>query len=153
MANQPDLLNQLRIERKAAAKRRFPRWLIPVLVIVALIGAMMVFNARKPVPVETSVARSAAESGPVSLLDASGFVTARRIATVSSKVTGKVREVLIEEGQRVAEGEILATLDDTDAQASMNLSMAQKRAAEAALSELRVNLKQAERELDRKSVV
>ncbi len=149
MANQPDLLNQLRIERKAAAKRRLPAWAIPLAVVAVLIGTLIVFNARKPLSVETSIARSAAESGPVSLLDASGFVTARRIATVSSKVTGKVREVLIEEGQRVAEGEILATLDDTDALAAMNLSMAQKRAAEANLSEMRVNLGQAERELAR----
>ncbi len=149
MANQPDLLNQLRIERKKSARRRLPGWVVPTLVVVVLIGGFMAYRASRPIEVETTKARSAAESGPVSLLDASGFVTARRIATVSSKVTGKVREVLIEEGQRVAEGEVLATLDDTDAQAAMNLSLAQKRAAQAALSELRVNLKQAERELAR----
>jgi len=147
--NRPDLLEQLRIERSAARKRRFPGWAVPLAIIVSLLVVFGVYSSTRPMPVETSLARSVADSGPVSLLDASGFVTARRIATVSSKVTGKVREVLIEEGQSVEEGQILATLDDTDAQVAMNLSQAQKHFAQAALTELRVTLHQAERELVR----
>ena len=50
------------------------------------------------------------------VLNASGYVTARRQATVSSKITGKVTEVLIEEGMKVQEGQILARLDDTNVQ-------------------------------------
>jgi hypothetical protein len=77
--------------------------------LLSILLVMMLMGGR-PAEVETAVARSAAEGGPASVLDASGYVTARRIATVSSKITGKVKEVLIEEGQHVTEGEVLATL-------------------------------------------
>jgi len=149
--NHQDLLKQLRIERQANASRKRPRWLLPLVLAVAVVAAWMVVRSQRAVEVETTLARSVADSGPVSLLDASGFVTARRVATVSSKVTGKVREVLIEEGQSVQEGDILATLDDTDAKAAMGLSQAQKNAAKALLAELRVNLDLADRELVRQT--
>lgn len=149
MENRTDLLNQLRIDRSSKNKRKRPRWLAPLLIAIAVSGAGIGLRSGRAIPVETTLARSAADSGPVSLLDASGFVTARRIATVSSKVTGKVKEVLIEEGQRVEEGQILATLDSTDAEAAMDLSRAQRQAAVALLSEQRITLKQAERELGR----
>ena len=71
------------------------------------------------------------------MLDASGYVTARRIATVSSKITGKVREVLIEEGQRVEDGEVLATLDPVDADAQRDLAQAQLASAQSQLAEAR----------------
>ncbi|PIV32547.1 MAG: efflux RND transporter periplasmic adaptor subunit [Lysobacterales bacterium CG02_land_8_20_14_3_00_62_12] len=151
MDNHQDLLKQLRIERQANASRKRPRWLLPLVLAVAGVAAWMVVGSHRAVEVETTLARSVADSGPVSLLDASGFVTARRVATVSSKVTGKVREVLIEEGQSVQEGDILATLDDTDAKAAMGLSQAQKNAAKALLAELRVNLDLADRELVRQT--
>ena len=151
MDNPQDLLKQLRIERQANASRKRPRWLLPLVLAVAVVAAWMVVGSQRAVEVETTLARSVADSGPVSLLDASGFVTARRVATVSSKVTGKVREVLIEEGQSVQEGDILATLDDTDAKAAMGLSQAQKNAAKALLAELRVNLDLADRELVRQT--
>jgi multidrug efflux pump subunit AcrA (membrane-fusion protein) len=60
---------------------------------------------------------SAAAAPVASILDASGYVVARRQATVSAKITGKVVAVLIEEGQRVEAGEILARLDDANARA------------------------------------
>jgi len=62
-----------------------------------------------------------AVGGGASVLDATGYVTARRQATVSAKITGKVRTLLIEEGQRVAEGEVLATLDDAETRADVAL--------------------------------
>jgi multidrug efflux pump subunit AcrA (membrane-fusion protein) len=52
------------------------------------------------------------------VLNASGYVTARRVATVSSKVTGKVVEVLIQKGRQVKEGQVVARLDDTNVKAS-----------------------------------
>jgi RND family efflux transporter MFP subunit len=67
-----------------------------------------------------------------SLLDASGYVVARRQATVSAKITGKVREVLIEEGQRVEEGQVIAQLDDSNAKAELRRAEANLAAAEAA---------------------
>ena len=81
--------------------------------------------ARPPV-VKTAVARAAVHGGASSVLDASGYVTARRQATVSAKITGKVVEVMIEEGQRVNEGDVLARLDDTEASSA---ALARARAA------------------------
>jgi RND family efflux transporter MFP subunit len=78
-------------------------------------------------------------------------VTPRREATVSSKVTGKVKEVFIEEGMKVEEGQILARLDDSNAMANLRLAEAQLESAKAALGEIEVRVREAERELRRVS--
>jgi RND family efflux transporter MFP subunit len=83
------------------------------------------------------------------VLNASGYVTARRAATVSSKVTGKVVEVLIEEGMKVKEGQVLARLDDTNIKTSLNVAQAQLESTRAALDETRAQLKQANQEYQR----
>ena len=104
-------------------------------VAVAVLGAAAWYALAGPRPTPcappwrqplTAQAQSSA------VLDATGYVTARRQATVSSKITGRVQEVLIEEGQRVEEGQVLARLDPTDAQAQLDLSTAQLQAARAA---------------------
>ena len=64
-----------------------------------------------------------------SVLDASGYVTARRQATVSSKITGKVLEVYIEEGMFVEKGQVLAQLDDSTVQAELNFAKTQLKEA------------------------
>jgi RND family efflux transporter MFP subunit len=76
-------------------------------------------------------------------------VTARRQATVSAKITGKVTEVLIEEGQRVQEGAVLARLDDTEARAQLVLARAQLAAARSQEGEIRAMLAQTERDYTR----
>ncbi|HEU0037729.1 MAG TPA: efflux RND transporter periplasmic adaptor subunit, partial [Verrucomicrobiae bacterium] len=102
--------------------------------------------------VQTVPALSAASAGGErTVLNASGYVTARRAATVSSKVTGKVIEVLVEEGMKVKEGQILARLDDSNAQASLELAKAQLDSAKSALAETRARLTQADLELRRVS--
>jgi RND family efflux transporter MFP subunit len=132
----PSLLESLRIDRSQSRppRRRWP-WLLGVLVLVA--AAWMAFGASRPLAVETARARSAADDGPISVLDASGYVTARRIATVSSKIAGKVEEVLIEEGMAVQQGQLLARLDPSDALAQQALVRAQRAAASAQLGEAR----------------
>lgn len=143
--NRPeDMLNALKINRKPGAptkKRRWP-WIVAVLLLLAVAGLWL--RGGKPMEVETANVRSAAESGPASVLDASGYVTARRIATVSSKITGKVKEVYIEEGQSVKEGEILARLDVQDAQAQLQLSQSQLASSQSQLAEARAQLALAE---------
>jgi RND family efflux transporter MFP subunit len=84
-----------------------------------------------------------------SVLDASGYIVARRQATVSSEVTGKIAEVLVEEGMRVGEGQVLARLDDATEQAQLALARAELAAARAALSELEVQLADARRSFRR----
>ncbi|MEM9595911.1 MAG: efflux RND transporter periplasmic adaptor subunit [Acidobacteriota bacterium] len=82
------------------------------------------------------------------VLDASGYVTARRRATVSAKFTGKIVEVDIEEGMRVTEGQVLARLDDSLQRKSLALAEAQLAATRGTVAETEVRLKQAQ--LDRK---
>ncbi|MGB7215520.1 MAG: efflux RND transporter periplasmic adaptor subunit, partial [Gammaproteobacteria bacterium] len=86
---------------------------------------------------------TAARHGPGSILDASGYVVARRQATVSSKITGRVVELSIEEGRRVEEGEIIARLEDTNQRAALAQALAQRDQARANLEAARVALENA----------
>jgi RND family efflux transporter MFP subunit len=83
------------------------------------------------------------------LLNGSGYVTARRVATVSSKVSGKVMEVLVDEGMKVEVGQVLARIDSSNAEKSLQLAEAQHEAARKALEETKANLERADRELKR----
>jgi RND family efflux transporter MFP subunit len=147
-----ELLKELRIDRDTGPRRAHRRWV--ALVVVALlalaVGAWLVW-ARVTLPtVRTVAARAAVTGGGAgSVLDASGYVTARRQATVSAKITGKVAEVLIEEGQQVKEGAVLARLDDTEARAQLDLARAQLAAARSQEGEIRAQLAQAERDYTR----
>jgi multidrug efflux pump subunit AcrA (membrane-fusion protein) len=117
-----ELLKQLRIDRDEAPARARGRLLAAGVVVLLLVASGLWFfvgRQAKPV-VRTAVARAVSQGpGAGSVLDASGYVTARRQATVSAKITGKVTEVTIEEGMRVKEGEILARLDDTETRAAL----------------------------------
>ncbi|HKZ06690.1 MAG TPA: efflux RND transporter periplasmic adaptor subunit [Methylomirabilota bacterium] len=145
-----DLLKELRRDRAADARprRRAWRFVLGALVLLALgVGGWLV-TARATVPtVRTALARQAGgEGGAPSVLDASGYVTARRQATVSAKITGKIVEVSIEEGMRVPEGAVLARLDDTEARAQLSLAEAQLAAARSQQAEIQAMLAQAERD-------
>src|SRR5262249_11737660 len=109
---------------------------------------------RPPIPVVQTVlaqARSQPAGGGASrtLLNASGYVTARRQATVSSKVTGKVVEVLVEEGKKVEAGQILARLDATNVEASLRLAEAQLESARKILEEEKPHVDFAKKEAER----
>src|SRR6185369_11339285 len=82
------------------------------------------------------------------LLNASGYVTARREATVSSKITGKVTEVLVEEGMTVQAGQILARIDSSNVETSLRLSEAQLEVARQMLGETQANLEQSKRDVE-----
>ncbi len=147
-----DQLNQLRIDRKPGARKR-KRKLWPWIVggLVLLIAAAIVFKSMQPMQVQAVSARDAADPANASLLDASGFIVARRIATVSSKTTGRVREILIEEGQRVEAGQVLATLDPIEVDAQRNLASAQVAASRSQEAQLQAQLKEAEANANRLS--
>src|SRR4051812_18700203 len=104
----------------------------------------------KVVPVSV---KAGGPNAPSSVLNASGYVVARRRATASSKVTGKVLDVLIEEGHPVKQGQIVAHLDDTQARASLNLSEAQLAAARKGYAEDEAKLAQAEVTLKRREAL
>src|SRR5262245_42955517 len=149
-------LDELRIDRSAPPASRRRAWLLLViLVVLAVLGfGLWWFSRPKALEVRTVIVRdtsSGTSSSSRTVLNASGYVTARRQATVSSKVTGKVIEVLVEEGKRVEAGQILARVDDTNIRASLRLSEAQIAAARSALDETRVRIKEAELQLKRTS--
>lgn len=150
MSDTKTALDGLRIEREQDIEPR-RGWTGKVLwlVILAVVGGVAWWFSSQPVPVAVVAARAADLTGPRILLNASGYVTARREATVSSKVTGKVVEVLIEEGQRVEDGQVLARLDDSNVKAGLAHAEAALAATQAALSETRVRLDEARRELQR----
>jgi RND family efflux transporter MFP subunit len=144
-------LDDLRIERRDTIKPHSRAWLWIVIALVLLAAAIAWRMKRaEAVEVRTAMAREVA-GGSVdrTVLNASGYVTARRAATVSSKVTGKVIELLIEEGRQVKEGQVLARLDDTNIKASLRLAEAQLESAKASLAETRARLKEAETNLRR----
>jgi len=146
---QSDLLEQLRIDRGPdRPPRRRGRLLMVVAagLLAAVVGLWLGWSRLRPPVVQTTVARAAAPGTAGSVLDASGYVTARLQATVSAKITGKVTEVLIEEGMKVREGAVLARLDDTEARAALSLAQAQLAAAQSQLAEIQAQLEQAERD-------
>jgi RND family efflux transporter MFP subunit len=154
-----ELLKQLRIDRDAVAGEMPARgrlW-IAAGAAIAVVGATLAWLLLRAdsIEVEVEPARAivAAGSGSASVLDATGYVTARRQATVSAKITGKVRDVRIEEGQQVREGEILATLDDAEARAEAGLRRAQVAAARAGVAEIEASLANAEREYARQQAL
>jgi RND family efflux transporter MFP subunit len=149
MSRPEELLSQLKIDRSQGVRKRRRIWPWLLLASAVVVGGLMMMARLRPVEVDTIAARTVKESGPVSLLDASGFVVARRIATVSAKVTGKVKEVFIEEGQRVEAGEILATLDASDSDAALGTARTQLGSAESQLAEARANLTLAQQNLKR----
>jgi len=146
-------LDALRIERRPAPPAGRPVIWIALLILVLAVGGGLAWRSTRAAElvVSTTRARAVAGSGQAerTVLNASGYVTARRSATVSSKVTGKVVELLIEEGMKVKEGQILARLDDTNVRASLELAVAQLISATNALSETRVRIREARQELKR----
>ena len=143
-----ELLGQLRIDRSAPAKRsKAPLIAVAVTAAVLVAGLGWWFNpfaTAAALAVETVLvpAPSSTGGGP-SVLDASGYVVARRAATVSSKVTGKVIDVFIEEGMAVHKDQLLATLDGSIPRAEYDLSASQLAAASAGAREIEVQLEQA----------
>ncbi|MFO3706325.1 efflux RND transporter periplasmic adaptor subunit [Xanthomonas codiaei] len=145
MNTSADLLKQLRIDRQRPAApppARRSGWIIAVIVLVlALATAAWWFTRTPVVKVQTSpVVAISAGSSSASVLDASGYVVARRMATVSAQVTGKVREVMIEEGMRVEQGQVMATLDPLDADAQRMLSASQLSAARSQVDNVQAQL-------------
>ena len=150
-----DLLKELRIDRSAPTsvrpRRRWPlvAGLAAVVLAVAVVSGLL---REEPVPVRTAPAVAEVAGtvpGAASVLDATGYVTARRIATVSSKITGKVLEVLIEEGQAVEAGEVMARLEPTNAAAQRALSAAQLQAAQDEVARAQAQLALADKTLAR----
>ncbi|HXQ15599.1 MAG TPA: efflux RND transporter periplasmic adaptor subunit [Caulobacteraceae bacterium] len=156
-----DLASQLKIERDQPTRRRRRgegggRWGLIIgmaaVAIVAAAGVIWFLIARPDLTeVETAEAKAAWSGAAQSstLLDASGYVVARREATVSAKVAGKVQQVMIEEGQHVAAGQVMATIDDSNARAALAQSMAQAASAQASIGVAEATLEGAQSKYNR----
>ncbi|UZJ44430.1 efflux RND transporter periplasmic adaptor subunit [Marinimicrobium sp. C6131] len=147
MSDKSELLSQLRIDRDDGADSHPTKWpwvIAGAILLAMLAGTLWAIARPDPVKVETRMARVAPQGNAVSsVLDATGYVTARRYATVSSKVTAKVLEVLVEEGMRVEEGQVVARLDDSNARKGLAVEQANLTLAEAQLEETRARLTEA----------
>ena len=155
MDDKSTLLNQLRIDRASESAPSGNRglWLVVAAVLAAAAGvALWWWTSPAAVPVHVVTAHASAAEGRTaagSILDASGYVVARRQATVASKITAKMVELDIEEGDHVKQGQVIARLDDTNVRAALNQAAAQLEYAKAGLAETQVNLANAQRDYDR----
>ena len=144
-----DLLKELRIERHqredhSGGPGRWV-WIVPAIVLVLLlmgVGSWWLLSHRA-IPVHTVAAIAVANNpGAGAVLQATGYVTARRQATVSAQLTGTLTEVLIEEGDRVKKDQILAKLDDSEYKAALDTAVAQAKAAHALVDQFQAQLAQ-----------
>ena len=132
--------------RQRGGSRRKLWYLLAAVAVVVAVLAWRSFNGAVPVQTVTVESPTSA-SGAV--LNASGYVVARRLATVSSKVTGRVAEVLFEEGAEVEAGQVLARLERSTVDAQLNVSNSNAEAARRNLREIEVRLADARRTLER----
>ena len=151
-------LDSLKIDRSGVDDSRSRSWmwtLLFILIPVVAIGGLALWLMKPPGKVVVvSVARETSLDGAQTVLNASGYVTARTKATVSSKVTARVLEVLIEEGMRVEKGQVIARLDASNVETSLRLAEAELRAAKTTRHETGALLAEVKLRLDRtKSLV
>ncbi|HSX50201.1 MAG TPA: efflux RND transporter periplasmic adaptor subunit [Cellvibrio sp.] len=152
MTNKDELLSQLRINRdhQPEDKGKVRLWIGVAAVAAAAVVAINLFSEPAPVKVQIEMARMAVpDSSSATVLDATGYVVARRTATVSSKVTGKVAEIYIEEGQQVEKDQIVALLDDSNTRKALDLSKAELKSAKTQVVETQARLTEAKLTLER----
>ena len=154
MSFDQNALDSLRIERGSEAEVSTDKpykWFLAIVLAIAVAAAGYALLRDGAIEVETATAAAASNaggSGPA-VLNASGYVVARRQATVSAKVTGKVAAVMIEEGMNVQEGQLIAKLDDSTARPVYALAQRQLESTRTKLREVEVRLAEAERTLRR----
>jgi RND family efflux transporter MFP subunit len=120
-----------------------------LVVLGGLSGAVFTFWNQKPVVEVVLVQKSANNGGREALLNASGYVTPRRRATIAAKITGRVTGVFFDEGTHVAENQLLATLDDSDTRKALDAARADYGASKAAITDFEVQLRNARIQLHR----
>jgi RND family efflux transporter MFP subunit len=144
-ALKPDLAS-LRIQdakrTNSGAGKRWVWIVLALIVLVLVAAAASAFLNRKT---EVQVANSTKPAtGPTGVLNASGYITPRRRATIAAKITGRVTGVFFDEGTRVTEGQLLATLDDSDVRRALDSAKADRDSSQAAITDYEVQLRNAE---------
>jgi len=147
----PDL-SALRIDDRLRSQSKMGKRIfyasIPVLIFAGIVAAAYAFRNQRPM-VEVATAAKPDPDGRQTLLNASGYVTPRRRATIAAKITGRVTAVYFDEGTHVREGQLLATLDDSDVRRALEAAKADRNSAQAAIADYEVQLKNARIELRR----
>jgi HlyD family secretion protein len=146
-------LAALKIERQPESSNlgRWVLWFMVLVIVGAVgVGAWQWATRERPIEVQTATVTERAAGAQAAVLNASGYVTARRRATVSSKITGKVIEVNVDEGMAVKEGQVLARLDDVTLRAALALAEAQVEASRRVLRETEVRLSESKVTLGRR---
>jgi RND family efflux transporter MFP subunit len=148
-----DLLKELRIEKHLREEHgqgpgRWP-WIVGgvllVLLLIALAGWFVM--GRRAIEVQTAQAQSpVANAAAGAVLQATGYVTARRQATVSAQITGTLTDVLIEEGDHVKEGQVVARLDDSQYKAALDAARTTAAASHALVAQFQAQLAQNQRD-------
>nr|WP_239536055.1 efflux RND transporter periplasmic adaptor subunit [Dyella kyungheensis] len=147
------MLKELRIEKHLREEHgqgpgRWP-WIVGgvllVLVLIALAGWFVM--GRRAIEVQTAQAQSpVANAAAGAVLQATGYVTARRQATVSAQITGTLTDVLIEEGDHVKEGQVVARLDDSQYKAALDAARTTAAASHALVAQFQAQLAQNQRD-------
>jgi RND family efflux transporter MFP subunit len=153
LPNLKDELASLRIDHTArAGSTRRGLWIGVLIALIVVAVAGWAWSTRVDAVAVKTIAVKAESGGAAAgaVLNASGYVTARRRATVSSKVTGKVLEVFVEEGRAVKKGQVLARLDDSQVRASLAVGEAQLATAQRGMAEDEAKLREAELTLGRR---
>jgi HlyD family secretion protein len=129
------LLDSLKIERTPVRRKQTSPllYVAGIVAVIVIAAAAWFFWPDNAIPVHVITASAEGSGGGGASLDASGYVVARRKATLSAKIMGKIAEVNFEEGQKVKAGEIVARLDDSDYQAAVRQAQAQARMAKATM--------------------
>ena len=143
----PGAIEQLRIDRSATSHQPRRPWLWLVVLLIVLAGGAAWWWLSRPTAATVSTAVAIRRTARVErdpVLNASGYVTARLQATVSSKITGKVVSVHVEEGMTVRKGQVLARLDDASARSYLRLAEAELAAARGSVHETEVRIREAE---------
>jgi RND family efflux transporter MFP subunit len=156
MALDNETLGSLRIDRsnhgnEGGSGRKIILWGGVGVAFVAAIVLGYVFLGGKTTEV-TTVTAAAESSGPSmgnAVLNASGYVVARRMATASSKVTGKVLEIYVEEGMEVEKDQVIARLDPVNSRNILTMAERELDASRRNLAEIEVRLAEARRNLER----
>ena len=148
--SEPDL-SALKIDEHVRSRSgsKWLRWVAAAVGVCFLVFALGFVLMGKAPSVQLATAHSVSGDARVALLNASGYVTPRRRATVAAKITGRVVQMYAEEGMVVKDGQVLAVLDESDARKRLISAQADRDATSAALADLQVNLANAERELRR----
>ena len=158
MDERTQLLHSLAIDRTAAVRprRRLLLAILAIAVILAAGGAAIVWQlSTSAVPVAAAPppgpppAPPATTASPSRALVASGYVVARRKATIASEITGKVVELRVDEGNVVEAGQILAQLDSSIAETDLALAQSRALASQAAVGAIAADLRDAQRIFDR----